>query len=1473
MAIVLLAVFLLVASVQALTVPADDADRVASADEIVRGTIADVQSRWNDDHTHIVTTATVTVKSRLKGLGSATETIAVLGGTVDGITEWAENEHVLNPGAEAYVFIRNTGAVGVPADGRARNVVFVVNGKVPGRTAQKDAGIPVADYDRYLQALAQGLAATLPEPVEPVTRAVGDPPVISSVSPSSGSAGTGTTVTITGTGFGTKSSRESRADVGFLSRWDGSNWTPIWASGAYYFADNANDIVSWTDTRIVVRVPTGITAEDVWGSASSGFVFVVPESGPASSSYPFTVTFGYGKAKWNAPARYYVNPGNVTGAEISIQNAAATWNAAIPTSSFRFEYQGTNASTYYGYNGQSLICFRPASEFEDPSYYGGSYVWWDENRTILEADTWFNDGFAWTTGTASGSQLSVQACALHMLGNWLTLLDLEGWYPGYPSDSGKAMFVYNGATFGNQNLKTLHADDAAGIRWIYPPQLTVSSITPGSGIPGATVSISNLAGTAFEAGATVRLTRTGQPDIVATNVVVASLTQITCRFALPVTAATGAWNVTVTNPGGASASLANGFAVNPSVTSITPNRGAQNTTVGFTIAGAGFEPNATVRLTRSGQPDLWATGVVVVSPTQLNGTFAIPLTAATGSWSVVVTNPGGTSAIKSSAFTIDPSITVVSIAPKTGVRGTTVPAVIAGTGFMPGATARLTRSGSADIRAGDVVVVSPAQIACTLVLPLTASTGTWNVVVTNPNGAIATKTSAFTITLPPISVISIVPINGTAGTIIPISIAGAEFIAGSTTVQLTRTGSSTISAGNVVVVSTGQINGSFALPETAAPGAWHVNVTNAGRSASLPDGFTVLPPTLTVTSTMPNNGTRGTTVPVAIAGAGFADGATVSLTRSGSAAIYATDVAVASPTAITCTFALPSTAATGLWNVVVSNPGGPSGTLANGFTINPGLAVTSISPNNGIRGETIAATVSGTGFVNGAIVTLARAGEPDITAAGVAVTSATRITCTLVLPADAAIGTWDVVVTTPDDESAALVNGFTIKMPPVTVLSITPNTGLRGTTVPVTIGGTEFASGATVTLTKSGQSAIVGTNVVVVSPGTITCTLELPPDAASGAWNVVVANPDGRSGTLSGGFTITLPPITVTAIAPNTGIQGTTVPVTVTGTQFESGTTSVTLTRAGSTTISATNIVVVSPTIITCALVLPPTATLGARNVVVTNLGRTATLANGFTIEPPLAVAAIAPNTGGRGTTVQVAITGTRFEPGATVSLVRLDTLDIPGTNVVVRSPTEISCEFVLPPLLDTGAWNVVVTNSSGVRATLPAGFAVFDRPPPPPVTNLRIVERTPTSIAWNWTDPTAVDFVRVQVYLNNYELENVPNGTQAYGLSGLEPNTVYTFGTRTYDSVGYPSTWVNITTRTPIADGVIPGGVSAPTDLDDDGLYEDLNGNGRKDFADVVLCFNQIPWIAENEPVSAFDYNGNGRIDFADVVWLFNHL
>ncbi len=70
-----------------------------------------------------------------------------------------------------------------------------------------------------------------------------------------------------------------------------------------------------------------------------------------------------------------------------------------------------------------------------------------------------------------------------------------------------------------------------------------------------------------------------------------------------------------------------------------------------------------------------------------------------------------------------------------------------------------------------------------------------------------------------------------------------------------------------------------------------------------------------------------------------------------------------------------------------------------------------------------------------------------------------------------------------------------------------------------------------------------------------------------------------------------------------------------------------------------------------------------------------------------------------------------------------------------------------------------------------------------------------------------------------------------------------------------------------------IPPSQLAPTDPDHDRLYEDLNGDGRLDFADVTIFFNQMDWIGAQEPVQLFDFNSNQRIDFADIAALFSRL
>ncbi|MEF8842309.1 MAG: alkaline phosphatase PhoX [Haloarculaceae archaeon] len=68
------------------------------------------------------------------------------------------------------------------------------------------------------------------------------------------------------------------------------------------------------------------------------------------------------------------------------------------------------------------------------------------------------------------------------------------------------------------------------------------------------------------------------------------------------------------------------------------------------------------------------------------------------------------------------------------------------------------------------------------------------------------------------------------------------------------------------------------------------------------------------------------------------------------------------------------------------------------------------------------------------------------------------------------------------------------------------------------------------------------------------------------------------------------------------------------------------------------------------------------------------------------------------------------------------------------------------------------------------------------------------------------------------------------------------------------------------------PGG-KAPTDPDGDGRYEDVNGNGRMDYDDVVLLFENMESDAVKMNEAAYDFNENGELDFDDVVSLYEEI
>ncbi|WP_324292166.1 S8 family serine peptidase [uncultured Methanospirillum sp.] len=208
------------------------------------------------------------------------------------------------------------------------------------------------------------------------------------------------------------------------------------------------------------------------------------------------------------------------------------------------------------------------------------------------------------------------------------------------------------------------------------PGPTITSITPSTGENIEPITISNLFGNNFEPNARVFLSRNSLPVINATNITVVSPTTIICTLNIT-DAEAGSWNLTVQNPDGQTGTLTNGFIVTPYicktssgrtylkngilyyypecppfVTAISPNTGVNTGSVSITnLTGANFITSATVNLTRTGQPNITATNVQVVSSSQITCTF--PLTGkAAGQWNIVVTNPDGQSGILANGFTV-----------------------------------------------------------------------------------------------------------------------------------------------------------------------------------------------------------------------------------------------------------------------------------------------------------------------------------------------------------------------------------------------------------------------------------------------------------------------------------------------------------------------------------------------------------------------------------------------------------------------------------------------------------------------------------------------------------------------------------------------------------------------------------------------------------------------------------------------------
>ncbi len=450
---------------QDLMIPVDLGVRIDQSAMIIEGRVISTGSYWNAQHNLIYTAYTIEVYKTFKGDLSRTEVELISeGGTVGnymhrlepnlemqagdvGIfmlepTTYDKNPQSRIPAAATYRafalsqgFLKYNEREGTATDvfNRYDNISAQLYDRITQRTGHSYQEIRPYSIQGGVQRNSRSQAA----------------PVINAISPTSISAGTKSQLTITGSNFG---ATMDTSTVGFKNANDG---------GATYYITPSSEIVSWSDTEIVVNVPS---------SAGTGQVQVtVPTEGTATSAETLTVTFA--NLNVQSGGQYYLTRlvedngnGGYTfsyytdfnanfNAKDAFERALLSWRCGTLVN---WQVGPTNVVNTTVFDGINNVRFDVGSELpagvlgRASSYYttcNGSY-WY-----VAEIDIRFNDGTNWYYGTGNpgGSQSDFESVALHEMGH--------GHQLGHVIQLGAVM--HYGLVTGSFN-RVLSANDLAG---------------------------------------------------------------------------------------------------------------------------------------------------------------------------------------------------------------------------------------------------------------------------------------------------------------------------------------------------------------------------------------------------------------------------------------------------------------------------------------------------------------------------------------------------------------------------------------------------------------------------------------------------------------------------------------------------------------------------------------------------------------------------------------------------------------------------------------------------------------------------------------------------------------------------------------------------------------------------------------------------------------------------------------------------
>jgi hypothetical protein len=820
-------------------------------------------------------------------------------------------------------------------------------------------------------------------------------------------------------------------------------------------------------------------------------------------------------------------------------------------------------------------------------------------------------------------------------------------------------------------------------------------------------------------------------------------TQVTINVSIDFVAAVGGRSVTLTTNG---TLFSFNFSVTPSgasITGVAPNSGLQQSSVALQVTGAGTHWVQGTTLATLNDIYITTNRVIVNSPTSAEVDVTLGATAALGLHSLTMST-GGEVVTAINVFTVLPFTPSLSLAPSSGMIGTTVNVNFNGN-FTHFSNQTLANIDGQGVQIQNFAVVPASQTTATaqFVISPTAPSSPASpcpnrtVTLTTGNEIV---TAPFCVTSTPAVLTSITPSHSPQNTSLIVTITGQNTnftnIPGPnfTTVGF---GPDIIRNGNPVILGKTLLTQSITIAPNAALGYRQAFVNTGAEQLSI--GFLVdAPASASLVSVSPSSGQQGQTINnVTITGnlTNFVQGNTIAILGAG---VTVSNLAIIASNQAQATVAIsPTTQIGGRTVEMITGPEVVSGPL---FTVNAGIATMTFTPKCGNanavlevacaptlvsvqQGGIVPFSVTGanTNFLQGETTMTFGSG---ITVTQLVVNSPTSIDGQIAVSYTAPIGFHQVSVITDGEVAVANSDALNVLQTTSTSLNITPTSGQQGAShLQVQMNGslTNWINGTTVA-TFGNNNGLVVNAVNVSSPTQAIIDLTIQGTTYQGPYSLTVTTNHGggtiEQETLLNVFGVIPGAAIITNVAPVNGTQGSTENVTITGqnTSWLNGVTYAYFTTGGcigspNPGVNVANVTVNSTTSATLSVAISPTAQSGLQTLCMGTLGELVNFQNAFTITPGTpTLNGVTPVMSEQGTTASLNIIGqfTHWVQGTTtITLGQGITLTAPLT---ITGATGATANIAVDPLAYIGSRNVVL-NTSGEIVQGTAFFTVTAGP------------------------------------------------------------------------------------------------------------------------------------------------------------------